>query len=270
LIKKFFFLFSCQLFFIIINKINNFKYKIYILNTLFYVQGLEPLKLKKKINPNKHLFSNLEYLHSKKSIEKGPLVSIIVTYYDNHNLIDHSINSLINQTFKNIQIIVVFDGCMKKNIKNIRQKFKKYDFIKFITLSKKKGNPLAKNKAIPYVRGKYVTVHDSDDIAHPQKIETYINTLSNNKNLAGIVSYWFRVNLQFQIIKSSNKLFFTRLNPTSFFFDKKTLNANKWNDMPKGNDSAFLNQEKKKLKYILNINKILTIGAFRDNSITFS
>jgi glycosyltransferase involved in cell wall biosynthesis len=240
------------------------------MNVLLRIQGLMPLSLKEKVNSSRHLFSNLKYQHGVPLIKKGPLVSIIVTYYDNHNLINYSIYSLVNQTYKNIQIIIVFDGCKPSNIKHIKQKFKKYKCIEFITLQKNIGNALAKNKAIPYIRGKYVTVHDSDDIAHPQKVETYINTLNDNKNLVGIVSYWVRVSSQFQIKNSSNKFFFTRLNPTSFFFDKKKLNTNKWNDIPKGNDSAFLNKTKKKFKYILNINKILTIGSFRDNSITFS
>lgn len=229
-----------------------------------------PLYLKEKINSNKHLFCNLKYEHGAPLIKRGPLVSVIVTYYDNHDLIDYSIHSLLNQTYKNIQIIVVFDGCKPNNIKHIKQKFKKNECIEFITLQKNIGNALAKNKAIPYAKGKFVTAHDSDDIAHPQKVETYINAISNNKNLVGIVSYWFRIDFKFKIKNLKNKFFNVRLNPNSLFFNKSILKKNKWTDLKKGNDSFFFKQIKFNQENFLSLDKTLTLASLRNNSISFT
>lgn len=227
------------------------------------------LYLKEKINTNKHLFCNLKYEHGGPLIKKGPLVSVIVTYYDNHNLIDYSIYSLLNQTYKNIQIIVVFDGCKPNNIKEIKQKFKKKNCIEYITLSKQIGNALAKNKAIPYIRGKYVTIHDSDDIAHPQKIELHIEQILRNQDYLGSVSYWLRLNKKFKIQNIKKMFFNTRLNPSSLLFHKKFLNKYKYKDLKKGNDSLFLKEiTEKNSGSIKFVNKVLTIGSFRKLSIS--
>lgn len=269
MIKKFCFRFFCECFFIIINKSNNYKYKIYLLNILLRFQSLIPLSLKEKIYTDKHLFSNLNYQHVAPLIKKGPLVSIIVTYYDNHNLINYSIYSLVNQTYKNIQIIIVFDGCKPSNIKCIKQKFKKYKCIEFITLKKNIGNALAKNKAIPYIRGKYVTVHDSDDIAHPQKIELHTEEILRDPSFLGSVSYWLRLNKKFEIQNIKKKFLNTRINPSSLLFHKKILNKYKYENLKKGNDSLFLKKiTEKRIGSVKIINKHLTIGSFRKLSIS--
>ena len=59
---------------------------------------------------------------------KRPLVSIIIPFYKNNQLLMNAINSAINQKFKNFEIIIINDNNIEKNIKflkKIKKKFKK-------------------------------------------------------------------------------------------------------------------------------------------------
>ena len=268
MLYKFYFRFYQEIIFILINKISNYTNKIYLLNFALKKQKLIPLLHQKKINSRIHLFKNLKYKYKKDKIF-GPLVSVVVTYYDNHELINFSIQSLLNQTYSNIQIIIVFDGCKKKTILKLKKKFNNYR-INFIVLKKKLGNANAKNSAIPLIKGSYVTVHDSDDIAHPQKIERHIYPLLYDKNFNASVSYWIRVDSKFQIRSLRNNFFTTRLNPSSILFKKNLLNFINWKNKKKGNDTIFFQKILNREKKILYIKNILTIGSFRLNSISNS
>ena len=61
-------------------------------------------------------------------IKNQPLISIIITYYRKKNYIKETLNSIINQTYKNYELILVYDDGIKddlKYLKNILTKFKK-------------------------------------------------------------------------------------------------------------------------------------------------
>lgn len=89
-------------------------------------------------------------------------VSIIVPVYNVENYLEKCLNSLVKQTLKNIEIIVVNDGT-KDNSQNIIDKFtKKYSNIK--SYKKKNGGlSSARNYGLKHARGEYIAFVDSDD-----------------------------------------------------------------------------------------------------------
>ena len=107
-------------------------------------------------------------------------ISVILPTFNRGNLIEKSIKSVLNQTFNNIEILIIDDGSndnTKDIIKNIDDKR-----IKYIKLVKNKGACNARNVGIKKARGEYITFQDSDDILYPFKLEKQLKNLINNNS----------------------------------------------------------------------------------------
>ena len=105
------------------------------------------------------------------------LISIIVPIYNVSKYLDKCLNSLINQTYKNIEIILINDGSTDNSI-SICLKYKKKD--KRIRLYNKKNGGLssARNMGIKYSKGNYLFFVDSDDFLDLEIIEYLYNKTS--------------------------------------------------------------------------------------------
>lgn len=104
------------------------------------------------------------------------LVSIIIPMYNGEKVIEHCLISLINQSYINIEIIVIDDGS-SDNSKSICEKFIKQDpRIKLIT-KKNGGVSSARNCGLKYIKGKFVTFVDCDDIVNIKFIEMLVNNI---------------------------------------------------------------------------------------------
>ncbi len=90
-------------------------------------------------------------------------VSVIVPFYNVEKYIDKCLNSLVNQTLEDIEIIIVNDGS-KDNSENIAKKYASKYKNKIIYLEKENGGLSdARNYALPYATGEYIAFLDSDD-----------------------------------------------------------------------------------------------------------
>lgn len=109
-------------------------------------------------------------------------ISVIIPTFNRGNLIENSINSVLNQTYKNLEIIVVDDGSTD-NTKDIVEKIQD-ERIKYIKLTENKGGSNARNVGIKNSNGKYISFQDSDDIYYPDKLELqFKNIINKNSNL---------------------------------------------------------------------------------------
>ena len=100
----------------------------------------------------------------------------------------NSIDSLINQTYDNLEIIVINDCSTDRTKAIVNSLIKEDNRIRQITLAKNSGTYVARNIGLKYCTGDFITVHDADDISHPQKIQFQVNSLINDKSLVGSTS----------------------------------------------------------------------------------
>lgn len=111
-------------------------------------------------------------------MQNEPLVSVIIPTYNRGRLILDSINSVLNQTYKNIELIVV-DDCStddtEETVKSIDD-----SRIKYIKLEKNSGACVARNKGIEISRGEFIAFNDSDDLWLPEKINSQLDFLYEN------------------------------------------------------------------------------------------
>ncbi len=93
-----------------------------------------------------------------------PTLSVIVPVYNKEKYLSESLDSLINQTFIDSEIIVINDGSTDKSLDIIKEYQAKYDRIKVIN-QENQGASVARNKGIEAATGKYVIMFDGDDLA---------------------------------------------------------------------------------------------------------
>lgn len=109
-------------------------------------------------------------------------ISVIIPTYNRGNSIIKSINSVISQTYYNLEILVI-DDCSTDNTETLISKLNDTR-IKYIKLKENKGASFARNIGIQISTGKYITFQDSDDIYHSNKIEKqYKNLIKKQSDL---------------------------------------------------------------------------------------
>ena len=121
---------------------------------------------------------------------KKKLISIVLNCYNGAQYLDAALNSVLNQTYKNWELIF-WDNLSTDDSKNIFDSFKSKKFKYF---KSKKHVPLykAKNLAIKKCKGKYITFIDSDDTWESNKLKKQIKLFSNKKIGIAYGNMWIR------------------------------------------------------------------------------
>jgi len=112
-----------------------------------------------------------------------PLVSIIIPAYNSAKYMAGTIQSALDQTWANKEIIIVDDGS-KDNTLAIAKGFESE--IVTVLSQENKGASAARNKGLSVAKGEYIQFLDADDLLSPNKIAAQLEKLNGNKNLVGI------------------------------------------------------------------------------------
>lgn len=178
-------------------------------------------------------------------MKEKPLVTIVVPMYNVEKYIEKCLNSLINQTYKNIEIIIINDGSKDNSLSIAEKKAKGDSRIKIIS-QPNQGLSAARNAGIDNASGSYICFVDSDDFVHQDYVKLLLECIL--KNEADISACGF------------------------FYIDEE---GNKWKRKEKEN-KLYNNEEalkdifsKEQNTEIMTWNKLYKIQLFRDNKIYF-
>jgi len=111
-------------------------------------------------------------------------ISVIIPCYNAEKHIMQAIQSILNQTYKNFELIIVNDGSTDDTESVVKQ-FND-PRIKFQILKRNKGNYHARNVGLKLAQGKYIAFLDADDIAKDYRLETQFDFLEKHKNVGCI------------------------------------------------------------------------------------
>ena len=114
-----------------------------------------------------------------KEIDQRPVVSIIIPIYNVENYIGKCIDSVINQTWKKIEIICVNDGTLDNSMEVVQQKADKDSRIRIINIENS-GLSVARNVGMEKATGKYIAFLDSDDYLALDTIEKLVECSEKN------------------------------------------------------------------------------------------
>ena len=124
-------------------------------------------------------------------MKKNELISIIIPVYNVEKYVGKCLDSIINQTYKNLEIIVVNDGSKDNSLEIIKEYLKKDERI--ILIDKENGGLSdARNKGIAKAKGKYYMFIDSDDFADQNMVQVlYDNIKKYNKEISICNRYYY-------------------------------------------------------------------------------
>lgn len=123
-----------------------------------------------------------------------PLVSIIITTYKRADLLDRALESVLNQSYKNIEIVIVDDNDPNTEFRSLTEKkMEKYssdERVNYIKHSKNKNGAAARNTGLKFSNGDYVTYLDDDDTYRIDKVLKQTSFLLNNPQYNAVYCGW--------------------------------------------------------------------------------
>lgn len=108
-------------------------------------------------------------------------VSILMPMYNSEKYVQESIDSILNQSYENFELIIVDDGSIDSSVEIVE----KYNDsrIKLYKNIVNKGLPYTRNKLLSLATGEYIALLDSDDIALPNRLQVQVDFLEKNQNV---------------------------------------------------------------------------------------
>ncbi len=129
-----------------------------------------------------------------------PLVSVIVPCYNHEKYIEECLLSILNQTYKNIELIVIDDGSKDNSVHIIKALQARYNFV--FEMQQNAGVSKTLNNAIiKYATGKYIAILASDDYWALNKLEKQIDYFEKNSQFGLVCARAKIVNDQSEIVK---------------------------------------------------------------------
>lgn len=214
-----------------------------------------------------------------------PKISVVLPVYNVAQYIRECLDSIINQTFSDFEVICVDDCSTDNTLRIIDEYIKKDERIRIIHHQNNSGPGIARNTGIDEAKGEYIIFIDSDDCVDIKLFETLINTF-NEKNVDCI---WFNADVYDQTTKEKRDIFSdsSKFNHDGFYeiTPDNICNAADyiWNKIFKtsvlkdynlrfphfwfGEDSQFYFEAFTKIKKIYYINECLYNHYLRENSL---
>lgn len=201
-------------------------------------------------------------------------VSIMMPVYNLDKYIERSVNSILNQTLKDIELICVNDGSTDNSLEILRDLEKKYDFIKVFSQENQGAGP-ALNRCIDESSGEYIAFLDADDVFLDEDALEKLYEIGHDYNADMVAGNLLRTNLKGEIMnnpnyKNGNYAYFSKNDvitpdkygiPWAFYkniFKRSFLNDNNIRFPPykRGVDPLFL------ARVLVNVDEIYTSPVY--------
>ena len=141
------------------------------------------------------------------------LVSVIIPYFKKKKFIYRTLNSVLKQTYKNLEVIIIYDDSDLSDLKFIKKFCKKNKRIKIHLNKKNMGASKSRNLGIKKSKGKYIAFIDSDDLWKKNKLKKQIKFMKkNNSKFCHTNYYLIDENSKFYgLIKVKKELSYSKL-----------------------------------------------------------
>lgn len=174
-------------------------------------------------------------------MNKEPLVSIIMPLFETEKYLQETIDSVLNQLYKNWELIIIDDCSNDSSFKIALDNSKKDERIKVYKQKNNRGAAEARNKGVKIAQGNYLAFLDSDDIWEKNKLDKQIHFMIEN-NVYFTCSYYGKIDENSQSLKIIKKT------PSKMDYNKLLI------DCP-GNSTVVYNVTELGKTYIPNIKK---------------
>lgn len=178
-------------------------------------------------------------------VSDGPRVSVLVAAYESEAMLPTALRSLQEQTWTNLEIIVIDDASPTPGTLDVAHRFAVTDpRIRVLRMDENGGAYVARNRGLDEATGEFVTLHDADDWSHPRKIETQVRFMEANPGVMGCTSEQARCTEALEFLKLRHTGGFVVFNTSSFLWRREPVRAELgyWDTVRFGADSEFMNR----------------------------
>lgn len=160
-------------------------------------------------------------IHRKKTA--GPKVSVILPAYNFESGIQIAIDSILSQTWGNIELLIIDDCSTDHTVQVIKEYMKKDDRVKLFHTPTNSGPYVARNIALKEATGEYITVNDADDWSHAEKIETQATHLMENNSVIANTSGHARLTEELKLYRRGTPGIYIFPNMSSLMFRRQRV-----------------------------------------------
>ncbi|MEN2466404.1 glycosyltransferase family A protein [Ornithinibacillus sp. JPR2-1] len=199
------------------------------------------LPIEVRENSEAYPYDHLNTLLNKSLLRNGPTVTVIIPAYNAENSISISIESMLKQTWQNIEIIVVDDCSTDSTVKIVEHYIERDSRVKLFSTGKNSGPYVARNIGLKHATGEYLTVNDADDWSHAQKIAIQVEHLINNPSVIGNTSELARMTESLRLTRRGTEGEYIFSNMSSLMFRRKPVleKLGAWDSVRFAADSEF-------------------------------
>ena len=206
------------------------------------------------------------------------LISIIIPYFKKKEFFKETIESVKNQSYKNFEIILIYDDIDKTDLKFVKHTLKKIKYKKIIINKNNLGAGISRNLGIKKSKGKFIAFLDADDVWYKNKIKKQINFMRKKKVHFSFSNYSIinKNNKIIKIIKAPKQikfidlLFACDIGLSSVILESNLLKNRKFSGLKTKEDYLlWLSLAKDGIK-MMSINETLVSWRKTDNSLSTS
>lgn len=174
------------------------------------------------------------------------LVSIIMPSYNTGRYIEESINSILAQTHKNWELIIV-DDCSTDNTDEVVAAYLTDSRIRYIKNETNSGAAVSRNRALREAKGKWIAFLDSDDLWEPQKLEKQIAFMKSNGYAFSYTDYMIQLNGEWipyvytgpRVVNRRKMYDYCYFSTITVMYDRDVIGLIQIEDLRKNNDYAM-------------------------------
>lgn len=191
------------------------------INKVFLHYNLEEITF--QTLTEKTTYDELQIQSVPRKVTDGPKVSIILPAYNAEKGIQIAIESILNQTYQNIELIIV-DDCSTDGTLQVIKRYAKVDpRIKWDQTPQNSGPYVARNIGLIHATGEFVTVNDADDWSHAEKIERQVTHLIENPKIIANTSEHARLTEDLTLYRRGTRGRYLFPNMSSLMFRRKPV-----------------------------------------------
>lgn len=203
------------------------------------------------------LYGRLTTQQLEQTDKNGPKVTVIIPAFNAETAIHIAIESLLKQTYRNLEIIVVDDCSTDQTARVIKEYTKRDSRVQFLSTKENGGPYIARNLALQKASGELVTINDADDWSHPEKIAIQVKDFLENPDRIANTSEHARVTEELKFYRRGmpGQYIFSNMSSLMFKKDPVLHRAGYWDSLRFAADSEF----KKRLIKIFGTEKVIDL-----------
>lgn len=171
----------------------------------------------------------------------GPKVSVIMPTYCPGHGIQTAIRGLLEQTWQNLEIIIV-DDASPTEYQSVFSELAQLDpRIRVLHQERNAGAYVARNAGLAHASGDFITTADDDDWSHPDKIASHVSVMLDDWHIVATMSEHIRTTDQLEFRRINSSARFLQVNYSSLMFRQRIVESiGGWDTVNRGADSEFL------------------------------